>query len=77
MDEPNFDQVFETLARVEQTLARVEKLVNTLTHEVAHLTHGAPLPAEKWSGENSSIGGRMKSLKDYNFVVPPNPPKKD
>lgn len=77
MDETNFDAVFEALARVEQTLARVEKLVNTLSHEVAHLAHGAPLPAETWNGETSVIGGRMKSLKDYNFVVAPNPPKKD
>ena len=77
MDEPNFDAVFETLARVEQTLARVEKLVNTLSHELGHLSHGATLPVENWNGEQSSIGGRMKALKDYNFVVAPNPSKKD
>ena len=77
MDENNFDIVFETLARVEQTIARIEKLVNTLTHEVGHLSHGAALPVEGWNGEESSIGGRMKSLKDYNFVVAPNPLKKN
>jgi hypothetical protein len=73
MDEPNFDAVFETLARMEQTLARVEKLVT----DFSKIGPMAPLPVENWNGEESSIGGRMKSLKDYNFVVAPNPSKKD
>jgi hypothetical protein len=77
MDENNFDVVFETLARVEESIARIEKLVNGLTHEMGHLSRGTELPVESWNGEESSIGGRMKSLKDYNFVVAPNPLKKD